>query len=237
MKPLALLLSCEHAGARIPAEYRHIFVSEAARKALQSHRGSDLGALTLARSLSRALGAPLYASTVTRLLVDLNRSENHPRLLSELSRQLGPTERHGLLKRYYFPHRNMVESRIRQQIGTGARVLHIGVHSFTPRLDGELRTADVGLLYDPSRSAERQLCERWKSALRVCDPNLRVRRNYPYLGKSDGFVTYLRRRFAPGSYLGVELEVNQSILETRASAQQIAAVIAKSLAQLVEAPQ
>lgn len=233
MSHLALVLSCEHAGARVPAEYRHLFASKAAQKALESHRGSDLGALAVARSLHRALGAPLYASSVTRLLVDLNRSEGHPRLLSEFSRQLGPAERHALLERYYFPHRDSVESWIRQQIGTGACVLHIGVHSFAARFDGKLRTADVGLLYDPSRSGERLLCERWKSLLGVCDPNLRVRRNYPYLGKSDGFVTYLRRCFAPSSYLGIELEVNQSILESHA--RQTAATVAKSLTQLMDA--
>ena len=230
MSHLALLLTCEHASAGVPAEYRQLFASKAAQKALESHRGSDLGALAVARSLHRALGAPLYASSVTRLLVDLNRSEGHPRLLSEFSRQLGPAERHALLERYYFPHRDSVESWIRQHVSTGARVLHIGVHSFAARLDGKLRTADVGLLYDPSRSGERLLCGRWKSTLALCDPNLRVRRNYPYLGKSDGFVTYLRQCFAPRSYLGIELELNQSTLET--DARRTAAAVIQSLAQL-----
>jgi hypothetical protein len=37
---------------------------------------------------------------------------------------------------------------------------------------------------------------------------LRVRRNYPYLGKADGFTTYLRRHFPVDRYAGVEFEVN-----------------------------
>ena len=41
---------------------------------------------------------------------------------------------------------------------------------------------------------------------------LRVRRNYPYAGKGDGLTSYLRRRFPPGAYVGIELEVNQSIV-------------------------
>ena len=40
-------------------------------------------------------------------------------------------------------------------------------------------------------------------------PALKVRRNYPYTGKSDGFTAYLRRRFPPAAYLGIELEINQ----------------------------
>ncbi len=43
-------------------------------------------------------------------------------------------------------------------------------------------------------------------------PELRVRRNYPYAGKGDGLVTHLRRRFAPGAYVGIELEINQGIV-------------------------
>ncbi|MEO8932838.1 MAG: N-formylglutamate amidohydrolase, partial [Xanthomarina sp.] len=32
--------------------------------------------------------------------------------------------------------------------------------------------------------------------------------NYPYLGKADGFTSYLRKQF-PKNYLGIEIEVNQ----------------------------
>lgn len=227
-----LILSCEHGGARVPAAYRHLFASKAARTVLESHRGSDFGALRLARSLSLSLAAPLYASSVTRLLVDLNRSTGHPRLYSEFSKRLGPAERDALLQRHYFPHRDRVESWIERQAAAGSQVLHIGVHSFAPRVDGEQRSADVGLLYDPARSAERVFCARWKGGLSVLEPDLRVRRNYPYLGKSDGFVSYLRQQFAPRAYLGIELEVNQGLLGTRRGAQRASLFLAKSLAQL-----
>ena len=39
-----------------------------------------------------------------------------------------------------------------------------------------------------------------------------MRRNYPYAGKGDGLTSYLRRRFGPAAYVGVELEVNQRIV-------------------------
>jgi hypothetical protein len=39
-----------------------------------------------------------------------------------------------------------------------------------------------------------------------------VRRNYPYAGKGDGLTAHLRRRFPPGAYVGIELEVNQAIV-------------------------
>lgn len=225
----ALLLTCEHGGARIPRPYQHLFQSRAARRALDGHRGCDLGALSVARRLSRTLGAPLRASTVSRLLVDLNRSVGHPRLWSEFSRCLDLEERERLLSRYYFPHRDGVESWIEAHRRRGQRVLHVGVHSFAPRIEGHLRTADVGLLYDPERRAERLVCREWKRALADVDPALRVRRNYPYLGKSDGLVTHLRRVFDESQYVGIELELNQALLSTRAGLERASRASVRSL--------
>jgi predicted N-formylglutamate amidohydrolase len=235
MKAQALVLTCEHGGAQVPPEYRHLFASKAARSALQGHRGCDHGAVRLARSLQHALRAPLYASTVTRLLVDLNRSVGHPRLFSEFSKGLDPAERRGLLEEHYYPHRNAIERWIDAQVRRGHRVVQIGVHSFAPRANGRIRTADVGILYDPSRAAERAFCIRWKSALGATDPGLRVRRNYPYLGKSDGLVTHLRQVFGPRDYVGIELEANQALLRTPQGQQRAARSLTASLHALLVA--
>jgi hypothetical protein len=58
------------------------------------------------------------------------------------------------------------------------------------------------------------LCARWQASLAAIAPALRVRRNYPYAGKADGLTSHLRRRFAPGAYVGIELEVNQRIVNS-----------------------
>ena len=91
-------------------------------------------------------------------------------------------------------------------------MIHISSHSFTPALDGKVRHADVGFLYDPSRRGEAELCARWKASLVASAPRLRVRRNYPYAGKGDGLTSHLRARFPNRAYVGVELEVNQEIV-------------------------
>jgi hypothetical protein len=72
-----------------------------------------------------------------------------------------------------------------------------------------VRTADIGLLYDPARRSETMFCERWQRTLRARAPELRVRRNYPYAGYNDGLTTYLRTRFEDRQYSGIELEINQ----------------------------
>jgi predicted N-formylglutamate amidohydrolase len=99
------LVTCEHGGAGIPARYRRLFAGKASL--LRSHRGFDRGALPLARAVARAFGAPCIESRTSRLLVDLNRSQHHPKLFSEVTKQLSPEERDTLLARHYTPHRSL----------------------------------------------------------------------------------------------------------------------------------
>ena len=206
----SLIISCEHGGNHVPPRYRRLFRD--LQPSLKTHRGYDFGALRMAREMSTAFEAPLVASTVTRLLVDLNRSPGHPRLHAEAVRKSSPEERRQILADHYLPYRAQAESLVSKAIARGRRVIHVSSHSFTPELHGKVRTADVGLLYDPGRPREARMCERWKTALERASPGLRVRRNYPYSGKDDGFIPYLRSRYGPAAYIGIEVEINQAIV-------------------------
>jgi predicted N-formylglutamate amidohydrolase len=117
-----------------------------------------------------------------------------------------------IVDQYYRPYRAEVERIAARSVANGRRVIHLSSHTFTPELHGKVRRADVGLLYDPGRPGEVELCSRWKTSLAASAPALRVRRNYPYAGKGDGLTSFLRRRFPPGAYIGIELEINQGIV-------------------------
>jgi len=204
------LVTCEHGGNLIPAPYRSLF--RGYRALLETHRGYDFGALVMARALARAFDARIKTATTSRLLVDLNRSIGHPRLFSDATGGAPKGVRGQIVAQYYRPYRTEVEDFVRQSLSRGKRVIHISSHSFTPELDGKVRTADVGLLYDPRRRAEAALAARWKASLASAAPELRVRRNYPYAGKGDGLTSYLRKHFPRSAYVGIELEVNQRIV-------------------------
>jgi predicted N-formylglutamate amidohydrolase len=206
----SFLITCEHGGNRIPAAYRWLFRGR--RALLDSHRGYDPGALVMAKTLARALKAPLVISTVSRLLVDLNRSIGHPHLFSLATRSAPAKLRTKIVEQHYRPYRLQVERLVRRSVVRGRRVIHVSSHSFTPELDGKVRLADVGLLYHPGRHGEAELCARWKASLAAFAPELRVRRNYPYAGRGDGLTSHLRLRFPSNTYVGIELEINQSIV-------------------------
>ena len=114
-----------------------------------------------------------------------------------------------MLREYYEPHRALVEKSVKAALGQTGAALHLGVHTFTPVMNGSVRRVDVGLLYDPARKLERNWATAWRTTLRKRRPDLVVRRNYPYLGVSDGLTTSLRRQLATANYAGLELEVNQ----------------------------
>lgn len=199
------VVTCEHAGNDIPAALRPLFLNAA--PVLRSHRGVDIGAKELFDLLSvRADFA--RSNSVSRLVIDLNRSESNPRIFSEFTRKLHREKKKKILDEIYRPYRNAVESEIAKFLGRGHSVFHISVHTFTPVLNGVRRMADASFLYDPNSVREREICVCWKSILRSLMPGRSVRMNYPYRGTSDGFTRFLRRRF-PRGYAGIELEVNQ----------------------------
>ncbi|MBX3249703.1 MAG: N-formylglutamate amidohydrolase [Myxococcales bacterium] len=203
-RAVSFVVSCEHARATVPARHRALLRGAP----LETHRGLDLGSLAFARAMARRLGTELHATAVTRLLVDANRSARRPAVFSEWTRALPDEERAALLARFHAPHRAEVAAACERALGRGPMV-HVAVHSFTPVLDGEVRALDVGLLYDPARPVERALAERWQGAL-VERAGLRVRRNQPYRGVTDGLPTALRRALGD-RYVGFELELNQAL--------------------------
>src|SRR5580658_1669534 len=91
-----IVITCEHGGNRIPVPYRDLFHGQ--KQKLESHRGYDPGALVMGRALAAAFAAPLVVSTVSRLLVDLNRSVGHPRLHCEAVRKSPAEVRQQILK-------------------------------------------------------------------------------------------------------------------------------------------
>lgn len=212
------LFTCEHGGNTVPARWTPLF--EGAEAVLESHRGFDAGALCVYRTLAPRFADAAFDSQVTRLLADLNRSPGHRKLFSEFTRGLPQTERESILATHYRPWREGVVSKIDTWRARGDKVIHVSVHSFTSHWHGVERNADIGLLYDPARSAEREICRRWRMALRACAAGYRVRMNYPYRGNADGFTTWLRRRHTDG-YAGIELETNEALVGrdcTRAAA-------------------
>jgi len=207
-----IIVTCEHAGNNVPDEYSYLFGNDSAA-ILASHRGWDPGAWDLAVYVSDQLSLPAYACHTSRLLIEVNRSLHHRELFSPFSSPLSFDEKQKLIRSVYVSYREPIE---RLVTNSTEPLLHLSVHTFTPVLDGKIRGMEIGLLFDPERDAERVYSNLLQAGLERRLPDRVIRFNEPYRGADDGFTTYLRSCALNERYAGIELEINQKLLGTRA---------------------
>jgi predicted N-formylglutamate amidohydrolase len=232
MRAAAVLVSCEHASNRIPARYHHLGLTS---RQLQDHIAWDRGAAILARAIARRLRSPCHLGRWSRLLVDLNRSVGHPKLMAKSSfgvrvpgnQRIPSRERHRRLELYYYPYRQDATDDILAIILARGYCLHLSVHSFVPVARGVVRRAEVGLLFDPHRVRERTFAAQLRPHLAA--RGLAVHMNSPYRGTSDGFTTRLRHRIAADRYVALEIETNQRLLRTPRQARRVGGILAAGL--------
>lgn len=230
-----LVISCEHASNRLPARYGSLGLGG---RVLESHIAWDRGARPIARHCAARLGCPYHEGRYSRLLIDLNRSPRHPKLIPKVAfgvkvpgnAKITDDERRARIVEHYQPYRQRLLDDLRRVTRESGACLHISIHTFAPRLGRSVRRADIGVLYDPARRSEKELARALAAALRA--RGLATRCNYPYRGTSDGVTAFCRRLLAADRYLGIELEVNQRLLRRsgrRGTADLVAAALAAVL--------
>ena len=215
---MKLMLTCEHASNRLPAAFKKAIPADVQ----QTHRAYDIGALQVFRKLVKFAKPEFHCEgNFSRLFVDLNRTITNKSAFSkyydelETRNKLAAEKAKAQATKYWTEYRTAIEKFIASSLSQPKRVaksaptiVHLGIHSFTPMLNGKVRNTDIGILYDPSRPAERQLAQVIKAEIKRLHPEMKVRFNYPYKGISDGLTTALRKKFGP-RYAGLEIEINQ----------------------------
>ena len=214
---MKLMLTCEHASNRLPAAFKKLVPADMQ----QTHRAYDIGALQVFRKLVK-FAKPEFSceGKFSRLFVDLNRTITNKSIFSEYYGTLEARDKSLAAKAkaeataYWKEYRENVEKFVAKNIGAGKKgaegtaIVHLGIHSFTPALNGKVRNADIGILYDPARPQERAYANVIRDEIKRLYPHMKVRFNYPYKGSSDGLTTSLRKKYGP-RYVGIEIEINQ----------------------------
>jgi len=237
--PARSVVTCEHASNRVPARYRNLGLSG---RRLQEHIAWDPGAAVMARMLAHRLHSPLHLGRWSRLVVDLNRSLDHEKLMAAESfgiaipgnARIADADFMRRIEKYYAPYRDAATNDVLRALRGGGVCHHWSVHSFTPEVDGEVRDCDLGLLYDPARPGERALMRALRPLLAA--HGLRVRMNYPYKGTSDGFTTQLRQHLPASQYLAFEIETNQRLVRSDAGARKLGGILSAAVAAVLGAP-
>ena len=205
-----VLLLCEHASRAIPEAYRNLGLPA---EVTHSHWAFDLGASNILEPLAAALGAPAIAGRWSRLLVDLNRRPGEKTWIRErvaersvpLNQDLPAWEQARRRKIYDAYHDAADELAAEVSRRHGGRFLILSVHSFTPRMGGEVRVFDLGILYNKHEPLALALAEQ------MARRGWKVRANEPYSGR-DGLIYSPERHGDRWGVPPVEVELNQGLL-------------------------
>ena len=207
---MKLMLTCEHASNRLPAAFK----KAVPESVLNTHRAYDIGVAQVFRKLVKFAKPEFYCEgKYSRLFVDLNRTITNKSAFSEYYEQLDKATASKVKAQataYWSEYRAAIEKFVKANAKN--EIIHLGIHSFTPELNGKVRNADIGILYDPSRPQECELAQLIKDEIKRLYPTMKVRFNYPYKGTSDGLTTTLRKKFGP-RYAGLEIEINQKFFK------------------------
>ncbi len=213
-KPV-LILTCEHASNKLPASFKRAVPA----RVLKTHRAYDIGAVQVFRKLVKFAKPEFYSEgKFSRLFIDLNRTITNKSAFSDYLRD--NTKAKAQATAYWTEYRTAIEKFVesalkpsspnlsKQAAKAAPSVVHLGIHSFTPELNGKVRNTAIGILYDPRRPQERAYANVIKAEIKRLYPAMKVRFNYPYKGTTDGLTTTLRKKFGP-RYVGIEIEINQ----------------------------
>jgi predicted N-formylglutamate amidohydrolase len=230
-----LLLLCDHASNRLPAAYGDLGLE---LSEFERHIAFDIGAADLTRALAQRLGAPALLSSFSRLLIDINRGEDDPTLIMQLSdgavvpgnRRAGDDERVRRIEAYHAPYHRAVATAIDRALARGRAPALVPTHSFTPVWRGEPRRWQVGVLWD----ADPRLAVPLIEAL-AADGTLVVGDNEPYQGALFGDTLH---RHGTGRGLAHALiEVRQDLIGDPAGVVEWATRLGAILADLNRRPE
>ncbi|HSC87249.1 MAG TPA: N-formylglutamate amidohydrolase [Polyangiaceae bacterium] len=208
------LLTCDHAGRAVPRRLANLELDD---EHFDTHIAWDLGAAGFARALAERLVAPLFLQRYSRLVIDCNRPLDAGDSIPERSggveipanQGLDEGSRRARAQEIFRPYHSAIEAELERRRATGAAVVLVTLHSFTPRLWDRDRPWQTGIL---SRQ-DRRLAEPLLAALRAEGWTVGDNEPYAVTPTSDYAVNVY------GEALGhpyVELEIRQDLLATAA---------------------
>ncbi len=160
----SLILTCEHASAIIPEQYKNLGLLP---HKLDTHIARDKGCKELTEALAHKIGCTAFIAGYSRLFIDYNRRENEASLIVEESdkvlipgnQNLSDKERKYRIENFHRPYYEAIRKKIADLQSKGITPKIFSIHGFTPQLKGgTYRPWNAGILYvKPNNFAEKLL--------------------------------------------------------------------------------
>ncbi|MGY6551995.1 MAG: N-formylglutamate amidohydrolase [Erythrobacter sp.] len=198
----AIVCVCDHASNHVPADIELGISPEL----LAEHIAVDIGTEAVVENLVSEHGMAAHLATISRLVCDLHREEDHPAMIPHISdghvipgnSAAGHNAR---LERFHRPY----HSALAQWLDAAEPALILSIHSFTPRLatSDEARPWQVGLLYNRDDRAARHAIAMFAAEGFV------VGDNQPYSGRDLNYTMNRHAEAHGRPYLAIEIRQDQ----------------------------
>ena len=230
-----VLLVCDHATRRFPRSLGSMGLDPAARRC---HLALDIGAGPLTERLAISLGVTAVLCQYSRLVVDCNRQLMDPGAFLEFgdgvvipgNRNLHKSDKDIRANDIYWPYHQAIDSQIQRFRQQDIDPVLISIHSFTPVLNGDSRTWEMGVLWDQDRDTAQFFVRGLREA------GYLVGDNEPYSGKAPQDFT-IDHHAEPIKLPHVGIEIRQDLIHHDDRVEKIAEVfdkVIKSLAARVK---
>jgi len=180
-----LLIVADHASNYIPEKYNNLGLE---KKDVITHKAYDPGVKELAINLSNKLNSQLVLGQYSRLLIDCNRDEDDPTLISAISdrkiilgnKKITKQEKNYRINKMYRPY----HEKIKKKILENKINMIISLHSFNPIFKGKKRFLKYGILSNQDRRLSDLIISELKKNKNI------VGDNEPYKGSLIGDTLY-----------------------------------------------
>lgn len=235
LNPLAeqpVLLICDHASHRFPKSLGDMGLDPFARRC---HLAIDIGAGPLTKSLAKSLGVTAVVHNYSRLVVDCNRQLMDPSAFLEYgdgilvpgNRNLHQSDKDLRASALYWPYHCAIDEQVERLRKAGPLPAFISIHSFTPVLNGESRSWEMGVLWDKDEKMREIFLEGLRGA------GYKVGDNEPYSGKAPQDFTIDHHAEELGlPHIGIE--IRQDLIDDDAGVAEISEVMHSIIASVPE---
>lgn len=225
-----ILLVCDHACRRFPAALGTLGLDPFARRC---HLAIDIGAGPLTERIAAELGVTAVLCQYSRLVVDCNRQLMDPGAFLQFGDgivipgncNLHQDEKDQRANEIYWPYHQVIDAEIKRLSAAGRQPVFVSIHSFTPVLNGESRSWEMGVLWD----TDPVTAEIFVRDLR--DAGYLVGDNEPYSGKApQDFTVDHHAEDAGLSHVGIE--IRQDLIDSDSGVETIAAILGATISSL-----
>ncbi len=224
------LLVSDHAGTAVPAQLARLGLSE---RAFAHHWAQDVGIRHLTVHLARLLDAPAILGNYSRIVVDLNRTLDHPTafpprgedMIIPGNADLTDEDKKMRAEEIYRPYHRAVDALVGKFTGAGRIPAVISLHSFTQQFFNLKRPWDIGMLWVQDRRIPQHMIDFFKGHGFITGDN------EPYDARALRGTTLNRVADEPG-YPNVLIEYRNDHIDTPAKSERWAALTAECLKQI-----